>query len=1089
MKHVLFTIFAALFAITAIAQSDGSSCEKAIYVDSLLVQKVEANTTYWFTANTEDLPLTVYFFPDGEVDVDPEVYIDFTCEPGVYEDENIRDIVDIAADFDVHFPMGADFKEEIILGQKAYSMTYERDLLELLAMLGIDYSIPVYVSFKSPVSGYVQMSNIKTVTDCSALHQRVEIQDTIYLQANKPGLVYFPVTEWKDKKMSFTWTGSTPIRAYLEPDCDFDTLTSEYTYKFATEINGLYTQQIQELDVANYIRDSQDGNMYVLFMTPEDGKVYVSDYVDHGTVTINSCVKNLRSTAIDFPVVNMAMTANVPSKAYRIEANKLQDKNIRLKWEATDNKTTVAYFANFCGFACDPADPDVLDTINLVYNEEMQCMTADVPRDRMNRIVDQNTDGWLFMQILRREAGSFSWDSYEIVNPDCDSKSIPLQPNDSVYMPAKNYNTSYKMPISAWDGYAYTFTWKGTRKAYIFIADTCTFPLSANNIHVGKYMELNPNTSVELSKEDMARLAANYADADSQLYLRLRSDAEGSLVTSQIEVIDLDACIQDAHSFAMDFPSAEGGVKLAATSAKPYRFQTAALKDNNVRLTWQATNNSPVVAYFADFCGFELDANAPEVVDTVHLAYNAELQAMVADMPMERVNRLVEKNADGWLFMQLDRQEAGTFYWNSYEIIIPECSEISTLILPNDTVDLPANSDDISYMLLPADWVGYQYAFTWQGTSKLELFVADTCSFALTASDAHVVKHLEIAPNTTAILTREEVALLPEFTDADGYLYLRLRSTAAGAITIAQQEVIDMEACLKDAHSSSIAFPTAQAGLTLAAELANPYRFQASTIQDKNIRLTWKATANHPVVAYFTNFCTFELEATAPEVIDTVHLAYNAELQAMVAELPIERVNRLAQKNADGWLFMQLDRQEAGTFWWENYEIILPSCDETSTLLSPNTSVTVRANNDVSYKLQVADWLGYNHSFTWRAASKAELFIADTCTFTLLATDAHVLKYMELEPNITVELTKEELASLAETYMDDFGNIYLRIRGNATGALVMAQSAGTGLSAYPSKDGRTTQLVMINQSLYIQVQTANSTEYYDLTGRKVKIME
>ena len=186
---------------------------------------------------------------------------------------------------------------------------------------------------------------------------------------------------------------------------------------------------------------------------------------------------------------------------------------------------------------------------------------------------------------------------------------------------------------------------------------------------------------------------------------------------------------------------------------------------------------------------------------------------------------------------------------------------------------------------------------------------------------------------------------------------------------------------------------------------------------------------------------------------------------------------------------MQLDRKEAGTFWWESYEIILPSCDETSTLLSPNTSVTIRANNDVSYKLQVADWVGYNHSLTWRAASKAELFIADTCTFTLLATDAHVLKYMELEPNVTVELTKEELAYLAETYMDDFGNIYLRLRVNATGALVMTQSAGTGLSAYPSMDGRTTQLVMINQSLYIQVQTANSTEYYDLTGRKVKIIE
>lgn len=540
MKHVLFTIFAALFAITAMAQNDGSTCEQAIYVDSLFVQKVEANTTYWYTANTEDLPLTVYFFPDGEVDVDPNVYIDFTCEPGVYEDENIRDIVDLAADMDVYFPMGANFKEENVLGQKAYTMTYERELLELLAMLGIDYSIPVYVSFNSPVSGYVQMSNIKTVTDCSALHQRVEIQDTIYLQANKPGLVYFPVTEWKDKKMSFTWTGSTPIRAYLETDCEFDTLTSEYTYKFASEVNGLYTQQIQELDVDNYIRDSHDGNIYVLFMAPEDGKVYVSDYVDHGNVTINSCVKNLRSTAIDFPVVNMAMTANVPSKAYRIEANKLQDKNIRLKWEATDNKTTVAYFANFCGFACDPADPDVLDTINLVYNEEMQCMTADIPRDRMNRIVDQNTDGWLFMQILRREAGSFSWDSYEIVYPDCDSKSILLQPNDSVYMPANYYNTSYKMPVDAWKDHAYTFTWRGNRKAYVFIADTCSFPLAPYNVHVGKYMEINPNETVELDEDYMAYLVEDFADDKNNLYLRLRSDAEGYLVTHQIEKIVID---------------------------------------------------------------------------------------------------------------------------------------------------------------------------------------------------------------------------------------------------------------------------------------------------------------------------------------------------------------------------------------------------------------------------------------------------------------------------------------------------------------------------------------------------------------------
>ena len=540
MKQLFISIFFALFAVAAMAQNDGFACEKAIYVDSTLVQYVEANTTYWFTANTEDLPLKVYFFPDGEADVDPQVYIDFTCEPGVYDDPNVRDLVGLAADLDIYFPMGAEFKEEVVLGQKAYTIEYERELLELLAMLGIDYSIPVYVSFASPIAGYVQVSNVKTVTVCTDIHQRVEMQDTLYLQANKEGLFYFPVIEWKNKKMSFTWTGSTPIRAYLETDCDFDTLTSDYTYKFATETNGLYTQVIQELDIENYIRDAQDGNMYVLFDVPENGKIYVSDYVDHGSVTISSCIKNLRSTAIDFPVYNMAMTSSVPSKAYRIEANKLQDKNIRLKWKATENKMAVAYFASFCGFECDPADPDVIDTINFVYNEAEQAMIADIPLERVNKIAKQNTDGWLFMQILRREAGSFSWNSYEVAQPDCDSKSILLQPNDSVYMPANYYNTSYKMPVDAWKDHAHTFTWRGNRKAYIFIADSCSFPLAPFNEHVGKYMEINPNQTLELAEDDVDYLVEEFADDKNNLYLRLRSEAEGFLVTHQIREMSTD---------------------------------------------------------------------------------------------------------------------------------------------------------------------------------------------------------------------------------------------------------------------------------------------------------------------------------------------------------------------------------------------------------------------------------------------------------------------------------------------------------------------------------------------------------------------
>ena len=534
MKHVLFSFLAVLCTMMAMAQNDGSFCDKTIYVDSTLVQKIDANATYWFTANTEDLPLTVYFFPDKPMEIGPEIYIDFTCTPGVYEDENVKSIIDLAASMEWYFPFGAVAGEVEIDGEKVYMMSYERDLLELLLALGIDYSIPVYVSFRSSVSGTLQMSNIKTMTLCTDICQRVEMRDTLYLQANKDNLFYFPVNEWKDKNMVFTWTGTTPIRAYLETDCEFDIQTSEYTYDFATESNGMYTQLVSVNGINNYIRDAEDGNMYVTFVTSEDGQVYVADYVDHGSMTIVDCVDDFETEAISFPTseggVAMSAKASLP---YRIESDKLKNKDVRLTWATTENKLAVAYFANFCGFELKAADPDVVDTNHFAYNEELQAMVADIPMERMNRIVNRNTDGWLFMQIYREEAGTFAWDTYENIQPDCDTKSILLQPNDSVEMPADYYNTSYKLVAKDWIGYRHTFTWKSTRQAYIFIADSCSFPLAPYNVHVGKYMVVNPNDSVSMSVDDIEMLNKDFTDEYGNLYLRLRSTAPGELVVRQ----------------------------------------------------------------------------------------------------------------------------------------------------------------------------------------------------------------------------------------------------------------------------------------------------------------------------------------------------------------------------------------------------------------------------------------------------------------------------------------------------------------------------------------------------------------------------
>lgn len=522
-----------------------NSCENAQYVDSSFTQKIDSNTYYYFTANTYDLPVTVYFFPDTYTEEEPEVQIDFTCTPGQYKDPNVANLVRNAESYSQHFPFMPDLEPYVSEdGKQGYRLSFDRDILDVMAAFSVDYSVPVFVQMVSPVSGEARIDNKKTTEDCEKLSILVDKIDSIHLLANDTTAIYrMPFSDWYNNTttegLSFTWTGTTPLVAYITADsCHVDTTSNQNYYdKWTFSSIDADGNAFQSLPNSIYSGYAKKGILYVHFFAKENGKVIIGDYKTH-TTTIARCQRN--NISISFPTAEAGVsvtTSNVTSSAqtYYLVAETLRDKNLRIAWKPTNNHSNSVYFGKFCGFDLKYADPDVLDTLQMSYSAEDDMMYAYMPQVRMNAVVDKCTEGYLFLQITRVETGKFWLSEYTPIVQTCDEKSNLILATDTVAIPANSKEQTYKINQTDFlDGKKHTFKWKSTKSTYFAISDTCSYAWSPVNEHIALWQQIRKNEVLELSSAQLTEYFKDHADADGNLYIRMQNPAEGQLITSTI---------------------------------------------------------------------------------------------------------------------------------------------------------------------------------------------------------------------------------------------------------------------------------------------------------------------------------------------------------------------------------------------------------------------------------------------------------------------------------------------------------------------------------------------------------------------------
>ena len=143
---------ASLFAKT------GDSCDDPILLTPNYSQKIMQASSYWYVANTFDLPMAITFHPSLQNAEAPKLELDFGCTPGVYDDPVLCNLFCHTRPAYVSLPYTetppASYDDD---GKVMYRVAFGTQYRDMLLSAGIDYNISVYIHVTFYCGGTLEM--------------------------------------------------------------------------------------------------------------------------------------------------------------------------------------------------------------------------------------------------------------------------------------------------------------------------------------------------------------------------------------------------------------------------------------------------------------------------------------------------------------------------------------------------------------------------------------------------------------------------------------------------------------------------------------------------------------------------------------------------------------------------------------------------------------------------------------------------------------------------------------------------------------------------------------------------------------------
>lgn len=635
IKKFFSALLVVLFATSVMAQS-GLTCEDPIPVNKNFTGTIAEPGEYWFTAWSYDLPLTVHFSPESDSSkLSPEVYVDFTCVPGVYDDPKLDSVINGYTDFGIELPVEFLCDEVVRNGKVEWDLSINENYRENLTSCGITTNVQAFVKVRFSEPGRISLQPDTAYQSCMENSEFVNLGDTFDIVADDTERVFvLPYSEWKKDSIQFTWTGDQPATVWVsDGSCDFTpAATSVYVKAQYNLVEGT-PYKLQPSQIESAVKNWLGGGVFFAkVITKGTGKLVV-EKVPLGQVQGDAILLEY-------------------GKPVSLQANDDRVFCFPKGWKSTEfnaatNFVMNMYVSNTVDFKASSDDANVIATYAFGKDgnkRQLQLSTKDI-----STLATSASDDYLYVRFQCNTATTLTLAPWNCSS--CVANSI-LVTSGQTFSVSTSSNDVYRLVYDDWKNYDLTMQWTGRSALTSTFASYCNFATTATDV-----LDI-----ITIPGRKSATILSSVIDSwessieEGFVYFRLSSSRQGNLTMTTTKPAEEDPEI-------ITNECVEGSIKLNVgdqitlnldSAFTVYCFNYAEWAAQNVTFQW--AGEEALHTFVAETCQFAVAPYNKYVVNYVAIPAQGKLVLDAATLAA-----FADKVDDaGYLYIRFLTEKEGT---------------------------------------------------------------------------------------------------------------------------------------------------------------------------------------------------------------------------------------------------------------------------------------------------------------------------------------------------------------------------------------------------------------------------------------------